>query len=291
MSTNNKYMHSMVPQGSLESFIAWANLVPILSAEEEKTLTQAFFERQSVEAARRIITAHLRVVIKIARSYKGYGLALGDLIQEGNIGLMKALKRFNPAAGVRLVTYALHWIKAEIHEFILKNWRIVKVATTKAQRRLFFKVRSAEKEKRAFSQEEVKDLSNYLGVSTDVVRDMEISMDAVDHAFDPVLDGDYNEDQPQLQLGDLRYAPQQAAVDADRALVHDNIRQALKTLSDRERKVIELRWLDEDTSMSLTDLSKDWGVSVERVRQIQNQAMQKMKKVLAKNNVTSMQCY
>ena len=285
MNTNNN-IHPIIPSGSLESFIAWANQVPVLTLEEERTLTQAFFEHQSVEAARRIVTAHLRIVIKIARSYQGYGLALGDLVQEGNIGLMKALKRFNPSTGVRLVTYAMHWIKAEIHEFIIRNWRIVKVATTKAQRKLFFKVRSSEKQKKAFSQQEVNQLSEYLGVSPEVVRDMEVSMESVDHAFDPVLDGDYNEDQPQLQLADLSYAPDQAAANADAQLLQDGIKHALTILNERERSVIELRWLtDEDSVITLTELAKQWGVSTERVRQIQAQAMKKIKKTLEESKV------
>lgn len=273
------------PIGSLEAYIHWANQIPSLSAEQENSLAKSFLHENNLEAAKQLVLSHLRFVIRIAKGYSGYGLALGDLIQEGNIGLMKAVKRFNPELGVRLVSFAVHWIKAEIHEFILRNWKIVKIATTKAQRKLFFNLRKVTqnitKKLGWFSNEEVEKVAAQLSVNPIEVRNMEARLNQQDEAFEAIS---YNENEewhaPANYLEDHRYDPARLLEANNWSEDCENkLHTALASLDDRSRDILNQRWLNEQKS-TLHDLADKYQVSAERIRQLEKNAMNKLKEAL-----------
>jgi RNA polymerase sigma-32 factor len=269
----------MVPGANLESYIQTVNRIPILTVEEERELAERLQQDGDLEAARRLVMSHLRFVVHIAKSYSGYGLSQSDLIQEGNVGLMKAVKRFNPEFGVRLVSFAVHWIKAEIHEFILRNWRIVKVATTKAQRKLFFNLRSAKKRLGWLNNNEVNAVAEDLGVEPKTVREMEGRLSAYDAAFDAGADDDDEKayQSPAYYLEDKRYDP---AVQAEKSNwtedSNSRLHEALHELDERSQDILRERWLNEGKS-TLHDLAAKYGVSAERIRQLEKNAMKKVR--------------
>ncbi|MEQ4922528.1 RNA polymerase sigma factor RpoH [Proteus hauseri] len=271
---------ALVPQGSIEAYIRAANSYPMLTAEEEKELAERLHYDGDLDAARTLILSHLRFVIHVARSYSGYGLPQADLIQEGNIGLMKAVRRFNPEVGVRLVSFAVHWIKAEIHEYVLRNWRIVKVATTKSQRKLFFNLRKNKKRLGWFNQDEVELVAKELGVSESDVREMESRMSAQDMAFD--MSNDDNDDShpvaPVLFLED-KSSDFADGIEEDNWDSHatDKLTSAIETLDERSQDIIRARWLDDDNKSTLQELADKYGVSAERVRQLEKNAMKKLR--------------
>jgi RNA polymerase sigma-32 factor len=270
-----------VPVGNLETYISAVYQLPILTVDEERGLATRLREHNDLEAARTLVAHHLRFVVQVARGYRGYGLQLGDLIQEGNIGLMKAVKRFNPELGVRLVSFAVHWIRAEMHEFILRNWRIVKVATTKAQRKLFFNLRSAKKRLGWLNREEVEAVAGDLGVSADDVMEMEGRLSNQDVGFDLEADDD-NETfvAPAAYLEDLRADPAQAAEQSDWDGYHsERLHSALNTLDERSRDILAKRWLA-DSKTTLTELADEYHVSAERIRQLENNAIKKLRTVI-----------
>lgn len=270
------------PIGSLDAYINWVNQIPLLTDEEEKQLTNDFYYKGDLEAARRLVLAHLRFVVRTAKGYAGYGLQQSDLIQEGNIGLMKAVKKFNPEVGVRLVSFAIHWIKAEIHEFILKNWKIVKIATTKAQRKLFFNLRKAKKELTWFNNQEVSNLANDLNVSEQDVRSMEARLQLQDESFDPRPQQDDLEDwhSPANFLEDHRYDPARTLEAHDWSDDREHrLYAALTTLDERSRDILNQRWLAEDKA-TLHDLAAKYNVSAERIRQLEKNAMIKIKEAI-----------
>jgi len=279
---NTMQLQLAVPTGNISGYITTANRVPMLTAEEERALAIDLQENGNVEAARKLILPHLRFVIHVARGYSGYGLNIADLIQEGNIGLMKAVKRFDPSVGVRLVSFAVHWIRAEMHEYILKNWRIVKVATTKAQRKLFFNLRKNKKRLGWFTNEEVQTVANALGVKPETVLEMETRLSSRDMAFD----GYSNDDDdsfyvaPSQFLEDTSDEPSKVVEAADWS-EHNNTRlaSALTSLDDRSRDILNSRWLSEK-KMTLHDLDDRYSISAERVRQLEKAAMQKMRTAL-----------
>lgn len=267
---------------SLENYIQAVNRFPILSADEEQRLARRFREHNDLEAARRLVLSHLRLVVSIARGYLGYGLPHADLIQEGNVGLMKAVKRFDPDRGVRLVSFAVHWIKAEIHEFILRNWRLVKVATTKAQRKLFFNLRSLKQGDGALTSREVEEMAHTLNVNREDVREMETRLYGQDVALEPGVDDDDNAFTPIAYLAAPNTDPTQHIEAAEREkLATEGLSRALDSLDPRSRHIIEARWLNEDNPATLHELAAVYGISAERVRQIEAKALQKMKGVLA----------
>lgn len=293
---------SMVPSlGNLDAYISAANRLPLLTLEEEQGFARKLREHNDLEAASALILSHLRLVISISRQYLGYGLPHGDLIQEGNVGLMKAVKRFDPDQGVRLVSYAMHWIKAEIHEYILKNWRMVKVATTKAQRKLFFNLRSMKQGFKAeaaaldgdthrdtLSADEVTQMATRLNVKPEEVLEMETRLSGGDVLLDPSPsdDGDEGGFGPIAYLADASQEPTAQIESRQRdRLSTDGISTALASLDDRSRRIVEERWLkvndDGSGGMTLHDLAAVYGVSAERIRQIEVAAMKKMKKALA----------
>jgi len=263
---------------SLDTYIRQVNSFPMLSGEEERELALRLQEHNDLEAAQQLIMSNLRFVVSIARGYLGYGLSFNDLVQEGNIGLMKAVKRFSPEHDVRLISYAVHWIKAEIHEFVLRNWRIVKIATTKAQRKLFFKLRSSKKRLGWFSQEEVNDVAGKLGVKPETVMEMESRLNAHDLGYDNPLDeDDDNHYAPAAYLSDGRDDPaQQLEADDWRSQYEFTIMSSLKTLDDRSRDIIQRRWLD-DNKATLHELADEYHVSAERIRQLEKNALKKLK--------------
>jgi len=270
--------------GSLDSYIQAVQRMPMLSAEEEQELAQRLRLRNDLDAAQRLIVAHLRFVVHIARGYLGYGLPLADLIQEGNVGLMKAVKRFDPAHGVRLVSFAVHWIRAEIHEFILRNWRIVKVATTKAQRKLFFKLRGSKKRLGWLNHDEVNTVAQELGVSPGHVLEMESRLNGYDVSFDPLPEADGDEESesfaPAAYLRDEQANPAEA-------LERDNwdeqavsqLGEALERLDPRSRDIVQRRWLS-DVKPTLHQLAAEYQISAERIRQLENNAMKKLRAAL-----------
>ncbi len=271
--------HNLVPGNSLEAYIQTVNQIPVLSVDEERSLAQRLQEHGDIEAARQMVLSHLRFVVHIARSYSGYGLAQADLIQEGNVGLMKAVKRFDPAYGVRLVSFAVHWIKAEIHEFILRNWRIVKVATTKAQRKLFFNLRSSKKRLAWLNNDETEAVAKDLGVEPKVVREMEGRMTSHDMAFD----GPMNEDEdagwqaPVHYLDDHRYNPATQLEQADwQQDSSERLQLAMGELDERSQDILRRRWLGENKA-TLHELADEYGVSAERIRQLEKNAMKKIR--------------
>jgi len=279
MSTNLQVLDKLVPGANLESYIQAAAKIPVLSVEEERKLSERLHYEGDVDAARELILSHLRFVIHIARSYAGYGLNQADLIQEGNVGLMKAVKRFNPEYGVRLVSFAVHWIKAEIHEFILRNWRIVKVATTKAQRKLFFNLRSQKKRLAWLSHDEVTAVAADLGVETKVVREMEGRLSSHDTAFDgPQDDDDDNAYQaPAYFLEDPRSNPATLLEQSDwTSDSNGRLMEALGELDERSQDILRERWLSEGKS-TLHELADRYGVSAERIRQLEKNAMKKIR--------------
>ena len=275
-------VEALLPGGKIEAYIQAVSQIPILTSEQEKEIANRLFYESDLDAARTLVMSHLRFVVHIARSYSGYGLPQADLIQEGNVGLMKAVKRFNPEMGVRLVSFAVHWIKAEMHEYILRNWRIVKVATTKAQRKMFFNLRSAKKKLAWFTAAEVKSVANDLGVSEAVVRQMEGRLAAQDMAFDGLADED----------DDLSIAPAQylEALDANPAQIIekqdwaknsvDRLYASLNHLDDRSKDILASRWLS-DQKATLHELASKYSVSAERIRQLEKNAMKKVKMSLA----------
>lgn len=268
--------------GSLEQYIHTVNAIPMLSLEEETKLAERQL-RGDIEAAKQLILSHLRVVVSIARGYDGYGLNQADLIQEGNIGLMKAVKRFEPVHGARLFSFAVHWIKAEIHEFILRNWRLVRIATTKPQRKLFFNLRSMRKSLNALSPKEAQEIADDLGVKLTEVMEMEQRMTGNDVALLAESDDD-NEDSfaPIDWLADNDSEPsQQIAKQAHYALQTEGLQNALAQLDERSRRIVETRWLADDGGLTLHDLAAEYGVSAERIRQIEAKAMQRLRGFLA----------
>ena len=266
----------LVPQGSLEGYIRAANEYPMLTAEEEKELAERLYYHQDVDAAKKLILSHLRFVIHIARGYSGYGLPQADLIQEGNVGLMKAVKRFNPEVGVRLVSFAVHWIKAEIHEYVLRNWRIVKVATTKAQRKLFFNLRKTKQRLGWFNANEVDMVANELGVSAEDVQEMESRMSGIDMAFDLPTDDSEETYSPALYLEDKssNFAAELEEENFENQAT-DQLSEALEQLDERSRHIIQTRWLD-DNKATLQELADHYGVSAERIRQLESNASKKL---------------
>jgi len=269
---------------SLSAYVSWVNSIPMLSLEEEQTYARKLQEGNDLESARKLILSHLRLVVRIARGYNGYGLPQADLIQEGNIGLMKAVKRFKPEVGVRLVSFAIHWIRAEIHEFILKNWRIVKVATTKAQRKLFFNLRKAAKKRGWFSDDEVQTVATELNVSEKDVRQMETRLNAYDQSFDAYSD-DSDEDSwsaPANYLEDKNANPEQALAQSDLASTRvTQLKNALVKLDARSQDILQQRWLAEKKA-TLHTLADKYQVSAERIRQLEKNAMLQIRKAIAK---------
>ncbi len=279
MGNELRRVEMLVPGRDLDAYMRAASSVAILSAEHERELAERLFFENDLEAARQMVMAHLRFVVHIARSYSGYGLAQADLIQEGNVGLMKAVKRFNPEKGVRLVSFAVHWIKAEIHEYILRNWRIVKIATTKAQRKLFFNLRSNKKRLGWFTNEEVTSLANDLGVEEKTVRQMEGRMSSPDTAFDSPYGDDEDKayQAPAYYLEDKRFDPATQVEEADwNQQSMDSLQQAMSQLDDRSRDILQQRWLSDNKS-TLHELAAQYGVSAERIRQLEKNAMKKLK--------------
>jgi RNA polymerase sigma-32 factor len=272
-------MEWMTPGANLNAYIQGTATVPILTIEEERSLGEALYYEEDLDAARRLVMSHLRFVVHIARSYSGYGLPLADLIQEGNVGLMKAVRRFNPEKGVRVVSFAVHWIKAEIHEFILRNWRIVKIATTKSQRKLFFNLRSAKKQLQWLTADEAKAVADDLGVEVKDVMEMEMRLTARDSAFDAPADEDDDNASyaPVFFLEDKGADPAQLAENEDYE-GDNNLRlaEAVKTLDERSQSILQRRWLD-DKKTTLHQLADEYGVSAERIRQLEKNAMKKVR--------------
>jgi RNA polymerase sigma-32 factor len=270
---------TMVPGRDLNAYITAVNGIPVLTAEEELDLANKYFYHEDLDAARKLVLAHMRFVVYMAKSYSGYGLSEADLIQEGNVGLMKAVKRFNPEKGVRLVSFAVHWIKAEMHEFILRNWRIVKVATTKAQRKLFFNLRGSKKRLGWLSKEEADQVAADLGVDPKAVMQMEGRLGAYDASFDAAPDSDDDEAAitPAQYLEDVRYDPARNIEEEDYAESSaDNLYLALEGLDERSKDILTLRWLSDDKA-TLHELADKYQVSAERIRQLEKNAMNKVK--------------
>ncbi len=280
MNTALTPINLTAPTQSLESYIQAVNRIPVLSAEEERDLAIRLRDQGDVDAARRLILANLRYVVQIARGYQGYGLPQADLIQEGNIGLMKAVKRFDPDVGVRLISFAVHWIRAEIHEYILRNWRIVKVATTKAQRKLFFNLRKAKKRLGWLNAQEIETVARDLGVQPSEVMEMERRLASQDTAFDPQSEDDEGS-APAAYLRDQRYDPAKRLLENDWAEYNrQQLARALEGLDERSREILKRRWLDEDKA-TLQTLADEYGVSAERIRQLEKAALKKLRARLA----------
>ena len=271
------------PGVNLGAYISTVNQIPILTAEQEKQLAERYYYDQDLDAAKLLVMSHLRFVVHIARSYAGYGLPQGDLIQEGNLGLMKAVKRFDPNMGVRLVSFAVHWIKAEIHEYVIRNWRIVKIATTKAQRKLFFNLRSLKKSSKKLTLEEARSIANDLNVTPEQVLEMEGRLTAYDAAFE--AQGDDDDDTPHtapsLYLEDNRYDPARLIEEEDYEEQSTTaLHEAMDQLDDRSRNILQRRWLDDDKS-TLHELAAEYNVSAERIRQLEKNAMEKIKTAMS----------
>jgi len=272
-----------VPGNNLDAYMRAVNAVPVLSADDEQRLAEQYYYEQDLDAARNLVLAHLRFVVHIARSYTGYGLPLGDLVQEGNVGLMKAVKRFDPTKGVRLVSFAVHWIKAEIHEYVIKNWRIVKVATTKAQRKLFFNLRGQKKRLGRLSMEEAQRVADDLGVTAVQVKEMEGRLGAYDASFD----GPTNDDDDNTVVSPAAYLHSDNSDPADLLAEQDQqeresrqLSSALMALDERSRDILERRWLADQKS-TLQELANEYGVSAERIRQLENNAIKKLRNAIA----------
>ena len=276
-------MEALAPGGDLQAYINSVHSIGVLTSEEEKKLAEDLYYRNDLDAARKLVLAHLRFVIYVAKTYSGYGLPEADLIQEGNVGLMKAIRKFNPEMGVRLVSFAVHWIKAEIHEYVLKNWKIVKIATTKPQRKLFFNLRSKKKGLGWLTEEEVESMAKDLGVKPSEVREMEKRLSGNDLPFDPLADSDDDEASysPSQYLEDEDANP--ADIFAKESLDETNTSQlyeAINKLDDRSRDILQDRWLA-DEKLTLHELAEKYGISAERVRQIEKNAMKKVKQSLS----------
>jgi RNA polymerase sigma-32 factor len=271
------------PVGSLDAYIERVSRIPVLSREEEIAFATRFRAEEDLDAARQLVLSHLRFVVHIARGYSGYGLPVGDLIQEGNVGLMKAVKRFDPTVGVRLVSFAVHWIRAEIHEYVLRNWRLVKIATTKAQRKLFFNLRRFKKNLGWLTESETRAIASDLGVTTAEVTDMEQRLSSRDLSFDPTPDADDEEGSysPSAYLphpeADPSVAVEREQWDEDTA---DRLADALETLDERSRHILRSRWMTEEKS-TLHELADKYGVSAERIRQIEANAIRKLRGLIA----------
>jgi len=279
LTLNNSAMAIPVITDDLNSYMSKIANIDLLSVEQEQDLARRLRDNEDLDAARQLVMSQLRFVVHIARTYKGYGLPMADLIQEGNIGLMKAVKRFDPDVGVRLISFAVHWIRAEIHEFVIKNWRIVKVATTKSQRKLFFKLRSAKKQLNWFSQDEVAAVAEDLGVDEKVVIEMESRMHGHDSAFDAPVGS--SEDRISLSPSDTLYQEQDDPSmilerEDGRSNSHDGLAAGMDILDDRSRAILQRRWLQDEKS-TLHELADEYGVSAERIRQIEKAAMKKIK--------------
>ena len=279
MSKALQTMEWMTPGANLNAYIQGTGTVPILTLDEEKSLGEALYYDDDLDAARKLVMSHLRFVVHIARSYNGYGLPLADLIQEGNVGLMKAVRRFNPEKGVRVVSFAVHWIKAEIHEFILRNWRIVKIATTKSQRKLFFNLRSAKKELQWLSADEARAVADDLGVDVKDVMEMEMRLTSRDATFDAPVDDDEDSNvySPSLYL-ESKGADPAEQIENENFEGDNNVRlaAAFKNLDERSQAILQRRWLD-DTKATLHQLAAEYGVSAERIRQLEKNAMKKVR--------------
>lgn len=280
MSKSLQLIEHITPGQNLDAYVQTISTIPVLSVDEERALAERLYYEDDLEAARQLVLSHLRFVVHIARSYSGYGLPLGDLVQEGNVGLMKAVKRFDPGMGVRLVSFAVHWIKAEMHEYILKNWRIVKVATTKAQRKLFFNLRSQKKSLGWMNNDEVTAIAEDLGVEEKVVRQMEGRMASIDSSFDATVSDD--EDNA-VYLAPSQYLEDHSADPA--TLLEDanweqdsqaRLMGAMESLDDRSKDILAQRWLMEEKA-TLHELAAKYTVSAERIRQLEKNAMKKLK--------------
>ena len=293
MSSQLQPLTLNLPIGSIDAYIYSVNQIPMLSAEEERDCAQRFQDDGDVEGARSLVLAHLRYVVRVARGYVGYGLPLSDLIQEGNIGLMKAVKRFDPNIGVRLVSFAVHWIKAEIHDYVLQNWRIVKVATTKSQRKLFFNLRKMKKRLGWMNGEEVDAVANDLGVSREEVLVMEQRLNAMDASFD----GDDSDDDDNGSHAKLSPAGYLKAANSDPAQLYEQdssdsrgrekLHAALARLDERSQDILQQRWLLDDKAVTLHTLADKYGVSAERVRQLEKNAMKKLREYMEEPQVLS----
>ncbi|HEX4884769.1 MAG TPA: RNA polymerase sigma factor RpoH [Casimicrobiaceae bacterium] len=268
--------------GSLDHYIQAVNRFPLLTAEQEVEFGRRWRDHEDVDAARQLVLSHLRLVVAVSRNYMGYGLPQADLIQEGNVGLMKAVRRFDPERGVRLVSFALHWIRAEIHEYILRNWRLVKVATTKAQRKLFFNLRSMKAGSGALSPDEAGYIARELGVKPEEVIEMETRLSGADVAMDPAPGDEESTVSPSAWLADEREDPSQSLerrqIETRRS---EGLRSALGKLDARSRRIIEARWLREDDQATLQELADEYGVSAERIRQIEGKALKQMRGAMA----------
>jgi RNA polymerase sigma-32 factor len=276
-------LNTLSPGRDIEAYVRTVSGIPILSVEEEQSLAQRFYYENDLQAARDLVLSHLRFVVHLARSYQGYGLPQADLIQEGNVGLMKAVKRFNPEVGVRLISFAVHWIKAEMHEYILRNWRIVKVATTKAQRKLFFNLRSSKKRLAWLTQDETRAMADELGVSEEEVARMEGRMAATDLSFEGFSDDDDDD----ATMAPVQYLEQEGANPEDviaeedwQGMATERLASAMDSLDDRSRDIIQCRWLADD-KLTLHDLAAKYDVSAERIRQIEKTAMKKLQAGMA----------
>lgn len=286
----SKQLIALDPTQSLSAYIRMANETPMLTQQEEYDLATRLHQKNDLEAAHRLVLSHLRFVIKIARGFSGYGLALGDLIQEGSIGLMKAVKRFNPEVGVRLVTFAVHWVKAEIHDFVIKNWRIVKVATTKAQRKLFFNLRSAKKRLGWFRQDEIELVAEALNVKPSEVIEMEQRMNARDALFDTPVETDDDNQQYSVTNclpADAQFNPEEYVSNANyENYANHHLSDAIKQLDERSRDIISKRWLSEEKT-TLHELARKHEISAERVRQLESGAMKILQTQLKQSDITT----
>ncbi len=280
--TMNLALATLSPVGSLEGYVQAVNRIPLLTPEEEVQLATRFRRDDDLDAARQLVMSHLRVVVSVARGYAGYGLPQADLIQEGNIGLMKAVKRYDPERGVRLVSFALHWIRAEIHEYILRNWRLVKIATTKAQRKLFFNLRSLKQSLEALKPQQVKAIAQELNVSESDVLEMETRFSGHEIALEASSEDEDETYAPIAYLAaDAENEPSQLLERAELEDKNtDGLRRALASLDERSRRIIEARWLREGDAATLHELAAEFGVSAERIRQIEQKAMSKMQAAL-----------
>jgi RNA polymerase sigma-32 factor len=283
MGTSLQVVETLSPGRNLDAYMQSVTAIPVLSVEEERSLGERLHFDGDVEAARRMVMSHLRFVVHVAKTYSGYGLPLGDLIQEGNVGLMKAVKRFDPTMGVRLVSFAVHWVKAEMHEFILKNWRIVKVATTKAQRKLFFNLRGQKKRLGRLTLEEAQRVADDLGVTAAQVKEMEGRLGAYDASFD----GPTNDDDDSTVVSPAAYLHSDNSDPADLLAEQDQqqresrqLSSALMALDERSRDILERRWLADQKS-TLQELADEYSVSAERIRQLENNAIKKLRNAIA----------
>ena len=269
--------------GSIEGYIQAVGRFPVLTPEEELRYARDYRDKEDLQSAGRLVLSHLRLVVSVARGYLGYGLPHADLIQEGNVGLMKAVKRFDPDRGVRLVSFALHWIRAEIHEYVLRNWRLVKIATTKAQRKLFFNLRSHKQGLDSFTQDQVDDLARELNVKPDEVREMEMRIAGGDTALEAPVEREEESFAPIAYLTDADAEPSRILEAGEIEFKRGEVlKKALQDLDARSRRIIEARWLlESDDQLTLHDLAAEFGVSAERIRQIEVKAMQKLRKALA----------